>query len=427
VEGEAALPTATGVGGPAEHPLPLIQLIWLGVFWLALSFNWAALLTVVVPSEVLRFVPETQKGFYLGLLFACGAVVAMVVSPLAGALSDRSTLPMGRRRPFVVAGALCAVPGLLAMGSAHSYMTFGAALLWVQFTLNAAGSAFNGLVPDKIPPAQRGAMSGVMGGMMMGGTIAAALLSGRLVGAGLTWAVYWIAAAVLVAAAAIIAVKIQETPLPQAPPFALPVFLRSFWVDPRRYPDFAWLFATRGLVMLGFYTIITFLQFFIRDVLHLSRLEAAQATGTISAVVIAAGAVVALVAGPVSDLIGRRGIVSTAGMFLAFTGLGLLFQPSFHTLLWLGVLFGIGYGAYASVDWALALDVLPSGGSAAKDLGIWGVANTLPQVLAPVIAGPLLDAFNRTGPNRGYSVIFVLAIIEVALGSILIWKIKGAR
>ncbi len=409
------------------RPLPLALLIWLGVFWFAVSFVWGALLTVVVPAEVLRFVPESQKGLYLGLLFAGGAVVAMVVSPIAGALSDRSTLPMGRRRPFVAVGALLAVPGLLGMRYAQTYLAFAAALLWVQLTVNVAGSAFNGLIPDKIPASQRGAMSGVMGGMMMGGTIAAALLSGRLVGAGMTGAVYWIIAAVLLAAAAAIVWKIGETPLRDAPRVALPAFLRSFWVDPRRYPDFAWLFATRGAVMLGFYTIITFLQFFIRDTLHFSRLQAAQATGTLSAVVIAAGTLVAIAAGPVSDLVGRKGIVSTAGMFLAFTGLGLLFQPPFHTLLWIGVLFGIGFGAYESVDWALAIDVLPSGQSAAKDLGIWGIANTLPQVLAPAVAGPLLDVFNRTGPNLGYSVIFSLAVVEVALGSVFIWKIKGAR
>ncbi len=409
------------------RPLPLAQLIWLGVFWFAISFTWGALLTVVVPSEVLRFVPEAQKGLYLGLLFAGGAVVATVVSPVAGALSDRSTLPMGRRRPFVMAGVLLAVPGLLGLRYAPTYAAFAAALLWVQLTVNVAGSAFNGLIPDKIPQAQRGVMSGVMGGMTMGGTIAAALLSGRLVGAGMTAAVYWIVAGVLIAATAIIVCKIRETPLRHAPYLALPAFLRSFWVDPRRYPDFAWLFATRGLVMLGFYTIITFLQFFLRDTLHLSRLGAAQATGTISAVVIAAGALVALGAGPASDLIGRKGIVSTAGMFLAFTGLGLIFQPPFPTLLWIGVLFGIGFGAYESVDWALAIDVLPSGHTAAKDLGIWGIANTLPQVMAPVIAGPLLDVFNRTGPNLGYSVIFSLAVVEVALGSAFVWKIKGAR
>jgi MFS family permease len=409
------------------RPLPLAQLLWLGVFWFAISFVWGALLTVVVPAELLRFVPESQKGLYLGLLFAGGAVVAMVVSPLAGAWSDRCTLPMGRRRPFVAAGALLAVPGLLAMRYAPAYLAFAAALLWVQLAVNVAGSAFNGLIPDKVPASQRGTMSGVMGGMMMGGTISAALLSGRLVGAGMTGAVYWIIAGVLVAAAAAIVWKIGETPLRRAPSLAPRTFIRSFWIDPRRHPDFAWLFATRGLVMLGFYTIITFLQFFIRDTLHFSRLQAAQATGTLSAVVIAAGTLVAIAAGPASDLIGRKGIVSTAGMFLAFTGLGLLFQPPFHTLLWIGALFGIGYGAYVSVDWALAVDVLPSGHSAGKDLGIWGIANTLPQVLAPAVAGPLLDVFNRTGPNLGYSVIFSLAVVEVALGSVFIWKIKGTR
>ncbi len=409
------------------RPLALSELVWLGVFWFAVSFNWGALLTVVVPAEVLRFVPESQKGLYLGLLFAGGAVMAMVVSPVVGALSDRSTLPMGRRRPFVVAGVLLAVPGLLGMRYAPTYATFAAALLWVQLAVNIAASAFNGLIPDKIPPAQRGAMSGVMGVMMMGGTIAAALLSGRLVGLGMTGAVYWVIAGVLLAATALVVWKVPETPLRERPPFVLPAFVRAFWIDPRRYPDFAWLFVTRGLVMLGFYTIMTFLQFFIRDTLHLTIPAAAQATGTLSAVVIAAGALVAVVAGSASDRLGRKGIVSTAGMFLAFTCVGLLFQPPFPVLLWIGVLFGIGYGAYTSVDWALAIDVLPSRDSAAKDLGIWAISNTLPQVLAPAMAGPLLDIFNRMRPNLGYTVVFSLAIVDVTLGSAFVWKIKGTR
>ena len=71
--------------------------------------------------------------------------------------------------------------------------------------------------------------------------------------------------------------------------------------------------------------------------------------------------------------------------------------------------------------------MLPSNRSAAKDLGIWAIANTLPQVLAPIIAGPILDSFNRRTPNLGYTVVFSGAIVYVVLGSILVWKIKGAR
>src|SRR5437879_12160954 len=90
---------------PGER-VPFAELVWLGLYWFAMSFHWGALITVVIPAEVLRFVPESQKGFYLGLLFAVGAVMAMAISPISGALSDRSTVPMGRRRPFVVAGVL---------------------------------------------------------------------------------------------------------------------------------------------------------------------------------------------------------------------------------------------------------------------------------------------------------------------------------
>jgi MFS family permease len=418
---------AGSVPAVREPRVPLAELIWLGLYWFAMSFHWGALLTVVIPAEVLRFVPEAQKGAYLGLLFASGAVMAMVVSPISGALSDRSTLRLGRRRPFVIAGVLVNCLGLVAMRYAPTYASYVGALLIVQTATNFAGGAFNGLIPDKIPPSQRGLTSGVMGFMMMIGTISAALLAGYLVGRGETASVYVIDIGVFLGCTAIMVSLVGEAPLRDAPPQALAEFLRSFWIDPRRYPDFGWMFLTRGLVMLGFYTMITFLQFFVKDTLHLTVKEAAHTTGVLSAITIASGTVFALGAGWISDRIGRKGIVSASGIFLALTSLALLTQPPFPTLVWIAILFGIGYGAFTSVDWALAIDVLPSSRSAAKDLGIWAIANTLPQVLAPIIAGPILDAFNRRAPNLGYTIVFSGAIVYVTLGSIFVWRIKGAR
>ena len=407
--------------------VPFTEFVWLGLYWFAMSFHWGTLLTVVIPAEVLRFVPESQKGFYLGFLFAAGASMATVVSPISGALSDRSTLPMGRRRPFVAAGVLLNCLGLVAMRSAPTYAWYVGGVLVVQAATNFAGGAFNGLIPDKIPQSQRGLASGVMGFLMMLGTISGALLAGHLVGRGQTPAVYVIDIVVFLTCTALMVWQVKEDPLRAAPPFALRAFARSFWIDPRRYPDFGWMFLTRGLVMLGFYTLISFLQFFVKDTLRLTVREAAHITGILSAITIASGAVVVLVAGWLSDRIGRKGIVSTAGVFLALTSAGLLSRPPYSTLVGIAVLFGIGYGAFTSVDWALAIDVLPARGSVAQDLGIWGIANTLPQVLAPIIAGPLLDVFNRRTPNFGYSVVFAMAIIYVMLGSIFIWRIKGAR
>lgn len=417
----------TAVPAEAADRVPFAELLALGVFWYAMSFQWGALLTVVLPAEVLRFAPESQKGLYLGGLFAGGAAMAMIVSPVAGALSDRSTLPLGRRRPFVIAGVLVDCAALVAMRYAPSYGALVAAFLAAQLAMNFSGGAFNGLIPDRIPSAQRGAASGVMGFMLMMGTITAALVAGRQVGRGATSSVYWIIAAVVLISTALMVFGIAEVPFRVRLPWGWRTFLRSFWIDPRRYPDFAWVFATRGLVMLGFYTLISFLQFFIKDTLQLSREQAAQATGTLSAVTIASGTVVALVAGWASDRIGRKGIVSAAGLFLALTSVGLLLRPPYAALVGIAALFGIGYGAYTSVDWALAVDVLPSSASAAKDLGIWAIANTLPQVLAPALAGPILDAFNRQTPALGYTVVFSAAIVYVVLGSLFVWQIRGVR
>jgi len=425
--GEQALPAPRDASGAASTRLSLGALFWLNSYWFATAFHWGALLTIVIPAEVLRFVPESQKGSYLGLLFGVGAAVAMVVTPLAGALSDRALFRMGRRRPFMIAGTLLNCAALLWMRSAPSYGWFLAAYLAVQASDNTAAGAFHGLIPDKVPPHQRGVASALMGFLSMVATSAAVLLAGTLVGRGQTRTVYPVIIAVMLLYLLLTLWKVKETPQVTRPALGFLAFLRSFWINPRQYPDFGWLFLTRALVMLGFYTLIGFLQFFVKDTLGLTTAQAASLVGRLSVLVVGAALVAAVAGGVISDRYGRRGIVSIAGFFLALTCVGLLFQPGLPVLTVIAVLLGIGTGAYTSVDWALAIDVLPSRLTAAKDLGIWGIANTLPQVAAPLLAGPLLDVFNRIQPNFGYTVVYSLAIVYTFFGSVFVWKIKGAR
>eukprot|EP00304_Pavlova_gyrans_P011798 CAMPEP_0206039370 /NCGR_PEP_ID=MMETSP1466-20131121/4713_1 /ASSEMBLY_ACC=CAM_ASM_001126 /TAXON_ID=44452 /ORGANISM="Pavlova gyrans, Strain CCMP608" /LENGTH=80 /DNA_ID=CAMNT_0053414005 /DNA_START=29 /DNA_END=268 /DNA_ORIENTATION=- len=62
------------------------------------------------------------------------------------------------------------------------------------------------------------------------------------------------------------------------------------------------------------------------------------------------------------------------------------------TLVLLAV-FGLGFGCYLAVDFAMVLDVLPDASDAAKDMAVWSIALTLPQMLATPVGGFLLDAF----------------------------------
>ncbi len=103
----------------------------------------------------------------------------------------------------------------------------------------------------------------------------------------------------------------------------------------------------------------------------------------------------------------------------------------FHSLLIVllaGAIFGIAYGAYQSVDWALVADVLPSAKHYARDMGVWNISLSLPQVIAPVIGGPIIDHFNNSGnPILGYQVIFVMAIVYCLLGTVTVRFIKGVK
>ena len=114
-----------------------------------------------------------------------------------------------------------------------------------------------------------------------------------------------------------------------------------------------------------------------------------------------------------------------AAASLLFIGVGL--KPSLAAILWIGALFGVGYGAYQAVDWALAIDVLPQGNSAAKDMGIWHVSLVLPQVIAPALTGIILSALKSRSLLLGYTVVFTSTALWFILGTVFVRQIRGAR
>ena len=408
-----------------QRRMPVADLFFLSIYWLGLNVHWGALLSVAVPAEVLRFATEAEKGTRLSMVFAGGALVALIVMPLAGALSDRSMSPYGRRRPFIFAGAILNAIALLLFARAPTFALLVLTYWFVQFSNNLGGSAYSGFIPDLVVPEQRGAASGFMGLMIMLGTIGGAAVAGILMERGQRMPLYVAVAGVLLFTMLLTIWRVREEPLRSRPPFDLREFLRGFWINPREHPDFAWLFASRFLTLMGFYTLLAFLQFFLKDFLHIERFK--EATGTLTAAVVVGALPSAFVAGWLSDRVGRRVMASASSILMGVLCAVFLIAPSFTFMLALGVIFGLGYGAFVSVEWALAADVLPSAARAATHLGIWGISATLPQVVGPSLAGPVLDAFNRTRPGLGYVVIFLAGALYFVIGGLLIWKIRRAR
>ena len=72
----------------------------------AMSALWQSMHTIILPLRLLDFVAESEKNTYLGILTFTGLMLAMVVQPIAGAISDRSGFSWGRRRPFILLGIM---------------------------------------------------------------------------------------------------------------------------------------------------------------------------------------------------------------------------------------------------------------------------------------------------------------------------------
>jgi MFS family permease len=206
----------------------------------------------------------------------------------------------------------------------------------------------------------------------------------------------------------------------------------AFDFRPRRDPDFSWVVVTRMLVMMGVYLVYSFLQYYMVDVVKSP--DPTKDTSNFLVILTITALIATLLAGPLSDRIGRKRMVYISGAFMTLVGAAFVLSPYFVpgqvltvTLISAGV-FGLGYGAYVSVDWALVADVLPSEATYARDMGVWNIGLTIPQVLAAVFGGALLTLGVSIGQKQlGYTFLFVWFVVFCVLGTVTVRYIKGVK
>jgi MFS family permease len=402
----------------------------LSVYWFALSFLWAGMITIVIQTLV-EEMTGARKDLYLGWTLGGGALVSTVAVLVGGALSDRSRIPIGKRRPFIALGTLCALPPLLWLGHVHTLPALFAAFALVQFWVNLGTSPYQALVPDLVPKKKQGMAAAYLGmGSLvgqMGGLVLCSVLIKRPDGLELIMRVL---AAVLAAAMVYTLIRIPEPPPARAASRASLVIalVDAFRVSPRTYPDFFRLIASRFAINLGFYTATTFMLYYVTD-----TLRAPNPTGTVTTLFLIS-TVAALAgnfpAGLLSDRMPKKRVIYASAGLTAAGALIFLFTDSIPVALGAAVLFGAGFGAFAAVDWALATNLLPERDEA-KYMGVWHIAFNAPQVLAPLIGGGIAYYFNRVapdfgGPGFGYRAVLLLVVVYFAVGVILIRPIREA-
>jgi MFS family permease len=189
----------------------------INLFWLGLNIRNTALGSIFMPYMVGIFAPEALKNTALGAMRSAGLVIAMLVQPAAGLLSDRSTSRFGRRRPYILVGALLDCLFLAAIAVSWNYWALLIAILLIQFSSNISHGPLQGLIPDLVPEDQRGRASAVKAIMELLPLILVGLTIAKIVGAGKLDLAIFITGISLLIVTLVTILFVKETPLQEKP------------------------------------------------------------------------------------------------------------------------------------------------------------------------------------------------------------------
>jgi MFS family permease len=173
-----------GIAGATMKSFRWYDHLTVNLFWLGLNIRNTALGTVLLPYLVDGFVQPEIKNSALGAMRSAGLIIAMLVQPASGLLSDRSRSRFGRRRPFIFFGVLLDLLFLAAIGLSSGYWSLFLAAALLQVSANLSHGALQGLIPDLVPETERGRSAGVKAIFELLPIILVSLTIANLAGAG---------------------------------------------------------------------------------------------------------------------------------------------------------------------------------------------------------------------------------------------------
>ncbi|MFI5915196.1 MFS transporter [Dactylosporangium sp. NPDC051541] len=380
---------------------------------------------VGIGIKVQQIVPDEQKTSALGTVAGFGALFAVVGNVVCGRLSDRTTSRFGRRRPWIVGGTIAMTLALLIMAVGSSVAVVTAGWCLAQLGANATLAPFVATIADQVPRLQRGSVSALLGIAqnvgVLGGTYVAQVFQHHVV-------IMFVGPAVLsIGAMLLFAIILPDQRLPVRPPrMSGREWVSTFWLNPRTHPDFAFAWWSRFLIVLATYMFTTFRLFFLQDRLNLTA-DAAPAAVTIGVLVYTIALIASgWVAGKISDRTGRRKFLVASSTLLFGVGtVALAHVRTVGQFYLVEALMGFAFGVYVGVDLALVVDVLPNPDDSGKDLGVFNIANALPQTAAPLIGAALLSVGSPT--NQNYPLLLYCAGAAALLGALVVLPIKKVR
>ena len=384
-----------------------------------------AVLTLSLKAEAIDHRNATTV---LSIVMAISAIVALIAAPIFGRVSDRLTTRLGRRRPLLILGAV-----LIAVGAPITYSAGSVGILALGNVLTFLGVAAvtvacTAVLADQYSPDRRGPASALIGlSLPVGAVIGlflAQLVSGNLL------AQFLIPAVIGVIAVILLAVRLPDRPITKAevPAFTARDFFGTFWVNPVKHPSFGWAWWSRLLIFFGIAAVQAYQAFYLIIALHFSLAGVSTAVFLSTLVLTVLALIFAPIASKISDRVRRRKpFVIVAAVVFAVGLIVVTFATSYPMFLVAMGIIGLGQGVYMAVDLALVSEILPDRHNIAKDMGIMGLASTLPSSIVPAVAPVLLAIGASAAHPQNFPALFLTGAIAGLIGAALILPIRGVK
>ena len=403
--------------------LPISHLVRISLYWLGLTAIDAAVGTFssfrLVYSDIRGTIP---LGTATILITIGSALLAILIQPTMGSISDYAVTRWGRRKPFIVFGSLLDVVFLVGIATSNTLLALGTFVLLLTFSTNIARGPFQGYVPDLVAEPQVAMASALVGLMqILGNVLGLVLANVAAILGNLELALFAVAIVELVTMTSVV-LRVGKglPPKPRHGRSWFSIAAETWGTDILRERSYVWLLASRLFFLTAGGILFAYVTPYLNRVFGMTEEEAGKTNLVLVAVIVAANMVTIVPASRLSDRVGRKAVIYGACAFGALGAFIAAVAPTVPIAIVGGMFFGAANGTFLSVDWALMTDIIPRA-SAGRYMGMSNVATGSAPLFAAAIGGLTLDlvSAHSTG-EAGARAAFLVGVALFAVSAVLL-------
>jgi MFS family permease len=403
--------------------LPMAQLVRISLYWLGLTAIDAAVTSFIsfrlVYADIRGDIP---LGIATTLLTIGGTLLAILIQPTVGSISDYAVTRWGRRKPFIVFGSLLDVVFLVAIANSSTLLALGAFIMLLTFSTNIARGPFQGYVPDLVAESQVASASAMVGLMQVLGNVTGLVLANVAAILGdLPLALYAVAVIELVTMLSVVLrVGRGMPPKSRHGRSWLAVAAETWGTDILQERSYLWLVISRLFFLTAGGILFAYVTAYMFSVFGMTQEQAGMTNLLLIVAIVISNALTILPASRLSDRVGRKPVIYGACAIGAVGAAVAALAPNVPVALLGGTLYGMANGTFLSVDWALMTDIIPRA-SAGRYMGLSNVATGSAPLFAAAIGGMVLDVVSRqAGPDMGARAAFLVGAALFGFAALLL-------